>query len=79
MGAAEYGEKLDELVHSEVFKRYRLVKGYNNAIRKLTDAMERVDPTKRKDVETAILNLKVEMFEKLQELNKIEEPSKTSK
>ena len=79
MGAAEYGEKLDELVHSEVFKRYRLVKGYNNAIRKLTDAMERVDPTKRKDVETAILNLKVEMFEKLQELNKIKEPSKTRK
>ena len=73
MGALEYAEKLDELVHSEVFKRYRLVKGYDNAIRKLTQAMERVDPAERKDVETAILNLKVEMFEKLEELNKLEE------
>ena len=79
MGAAEYGEKLDELVHSEVFKRYRLVKGYNNAIRKLTDAMERVDPTKRKDVETAILNLKVEMFEKLQKQNMIKDMNDTRK
>ena len=69
MGNIEYAEKVNELINSEVFKRYGLVKGYSNAINKATNALKLIeDPTKREDVETTIMNLKVEMLEKLGDL-----------
>ena len=69
MGNIEYAEKVNELINSEVFKRYGLVKGYSNAINKATNALKVIeDPTKREDVETMIMNLKVEMLEKLEDL-----------
>ena len=69
MGNIEYAEKINELINSEVFKRYALVNGYDKAINKASDALKVIeDPTKREDVETMIMNLKVEMLEKLEEL-----------
>ena len=69
MGNIEYAEKINELINSEVFRRYALVKGYDKAIKKASDALKVIeDPTKREDVETMIMNLKVEMLEKLEEL-----------
>ena len=69
MGNIEYAEKVNELINSEVFKRYALVKGYDKAIKKASDALKVIeDPTKREDVETMIMNLKVEMLEKLEDL-----------
>lgn len=68
MGNIEYAEKINELINSEVFKRYVLVKGYDKAIRKASDALKLIDPTQREEVETMIMNLKVEMLGKLEEL-----------
>lgn len=68
MGNIEYAEKIDELINSEVFKRYALVKGYYNAIQKASNALKLIDPTQREEVETMIMNLKVEMLGKLEEL-----------
>ena len=69
MGNIEYAEKVNELINSEVFKRYALVKGYDKAIKTESDALKVIeDPTKREDVETMIMNLKVEMLEKLEDL-----------
>ena len=69
MGNIEYAEKVNELINSELFKRYALVKGYDKAIKKASDALKVIeDPTKREDVETMIMNLKVEMLEKLEDL-----------
>ena len=68
MGNIEYAEKIDELINSEVYKRYALVKGYYNAIQKASNALKLIDPTQREEVETMIMNLKVEMLGKLEEL-----------
>lgn len=69
MGNIEYAEKIDELINSEVFKRYALVKGYHNAIQKASKALKLIDPTQREEVETMIMNLKVEMLDKLKGLD----------
>lgn len=69
MGNIEYAEKIDELINSEVFKRYALVKGYHKAIQKASDALKLIDPTQREEVETMIMNLKVEMLDKLKGLD----------
>lgn len=70
MGNIEYAEKIDELINSEVFKRYALVKGYHKAIQKASDALKLIDPTQREEVETMIMNLKVEMLDKLKGLDR---------
>ena len=70
MGAMEYAEKLDELMKSPIFARYRLIKGYDkaitnlNAVLKLTD-----DPTNREKIETAIMELKAKMLAELETLD----------
>lgn len=69
MGNIEYAEKIDELINSEVFKRYALVKGYHKAIQKASDALKLIDPTQREEVEAMIMNLKVEMLGKLKGLD----------
>lgn len=69
VGNIEYAEKIDELINSEVFKRYALVKGYHNAIQKASKALKLIDPTQREEVETMIMNLKVEMLDKLKGLD----------
>ena len=69
MGNIEYAEKIDELINSEVFKRYALVKGYHNAIQKASKALKLIDPTQREEVETMIMNMKVEMLDKLKGLD----------
>ena len=69
MGNIEYAEKINELINSEVFKRYGLIKGYNNAVQKASDALKLIkDPARREEVETTIINLKVEMLEKLEKM-----------
>lgn len=69
MGAIEYAEKLDELMKSEVFKRYLLVRNYKNAISDISSYLKYVDETDREAVETRIMELKVEMLEKLDSLD----------
>lgn len=69
VGNIEYAEKIDELINSEVFKRYALVKGYHNAIQKASKALKLIDPTQREEVETMIMNLKVEILDKLKGLD----------
>ena len=69
VGNIEYAEKIDELINSEVFKRYALGKGYHNAIQKASKALKLIDPTQREEVETMIMNLKVEMLDKLKGLD----------
>lgn len=73
MGYEEYAEKLSELVDSPTFQRYRLMKGYKDAIAKYSQYLVDVDPTTRSELETAIMELKVAM---LDELEKLEEQNR---
>lgn len=72
IGAIEYAEKLDTLIASPIFDRYRTMKGYKGAIDKLQQALKFTDPTDREELETAIMELKAEM---LDELRKSEQQS----
>lgn len=67
MGVTEYAEKLNELVNSEAFKRYQKIHSYQTAIEKLYGALKQVDKTDREQIETTIMNLKVEMLDQLKE------------
>ncbi len=69
MGSMEYAEKLNELVNSDVFKRYQTVNSYQKAINKLNAALKEADATDREEVETLIMELKVDMLEELETLN----------
>ncbi|MBR3792345.1 MAG: hypothetical protein IKK27_00165, partial [Alistipes sp.] len=69
MGSMEYAEKLNELVNSDVFKRYQTVNSYQKAINKLNTALKEADTTDREEVETLIMELKVDMLEELETLN----------
>ena len=67
MGSMEYAEKLTELMKSPIFQRYQVVKGYKNAISDLNKALREADATDREEIETTIMNLKVEMLDQLKE------------
>ena len=72
MGNIEYAEKINELINSEVFKHYQLVYKYDKAIDKARQALKLIkDPTQRDAVETTIMNLKVEMLNKLEERKRL--------
>lgn len=64
-GAMEYAEKLDNLMTSHIFDRYRTMKGYKGAIDKLQQALKFTDTTDREELETAIMELKAEMLDEL--------------
>lgn len=68
MGSMEYAEKLNELMESPIFKRYQIVKGYKNAISKLSTQLKEAGLDEMDELETLIMNLKVEMLEELEEL-----------
>lgn len=65
MGVEEYAEKLNELIESDAFKRYQKVNSYKKAIAKLNTVLKEADPTDREDIETRIMELKVDMLEEL--------------
>lgn len=65
MGSMEYAEKLSELVNSDVFKRYQTVNSYQKAVSKLNAALKDADNTDREEIETLIMELKVDMLEEL--------------
>ena len=72
MGNIEYAEKINELINSEVFKHYQLVYNYDKAIDEARQALKLIkDPTQRDAVETTIMNLKVEMLNKLEERKRL--------
>lgn len=74
MGNLEYAEKIDELINSEIFKRYGVIYEFSNAIKEASDYLKLIDDTTdREKIETGIMNLKVDMFKKLEEINKVEE------
>ena len=65
MGSMEYAEKLNELVNSDVFKRYQTVNSYKKSVSKLNAALKDADNTDREEIETLIMELKVDMLEEL--------------
>jgi hypothetical protein len=65
MGVEEYAEKLNELIESDAFKRYQKVNSYKKAIDKMNTVLKEADPTDREDIETRIMELKVDMLEEL--------------
>lgn len=69
MGSIEYAEKLNELINSDVFKRYQKVNSYKKAITKLNEALKQADATDREQIETLMMELKVDMLEELEQLN----------
>ena len=69
MGVAEYAEKLNELVNSDAFKRYQKINSYQKAITKLNEALKQADKTDEEQIETRIMELKVNMLDELGELN----------
>ena len=69
MGSIEYAEKLNELINSDVFKRYQKVNSYKEAIAKMNTVLKEADPADREDIETRIMELKVDMLEELEQLN----------
>lgn len=69
MGSMEYAEKLNELINSDVFKRYQKVNSYKKAITKLNEALKQADATDREQIETLMMELKVDMLEELEQLN----------
>lgn len=74
MGNLEYAEKINELINSEIFKRYGVIYEFSNAIKEASDYLKLIDDTTdREKIETGIMNLKVNMFKKLEEINKAEE------
>lgn len=74
MGNLEYAEKIDELINSEIFKRYGVIYEFSNAIKEASDYLKLIDDTTdREKIETGIMNLKVDMFKRLEEINKAEE------
>ena len=74
MGNLEYAEKIDELINSEIFKRYGVIYEFSKAIKEASDYLKLIDDTTdREKIETGIMNLKVDMFKKLEEINKVEE------
>ena len=68
MGSIEYAEKLNKLINSDVFKRYQKVNSYKKAITKLNEALKQADPTDREQIETRIMEMKVDMLEELEKL-----------
>lgn len=74
MGNLEYAEKIDELINSEIFKRYGVIYEFSNAIKEASDYLKLIDDTTdREKIETGIMNLKVDMFKRLEEINEAEE------
>ena len=65
MGSMEYAEKLDSLISSPIFERYKTVNGYQNAISKLNNALKMTTPDEREELETTIMELKAEMLDEL--------------
>jgi hypothetical protein len=65
MGVEEYAEKLNELIESDAFKRYQKVNSYKKAIDKMNTVLKEADPTDIEDIETRIMELKVDMLEEL--------------
>ena len=77
MGALEYAEKLTNLINSDIFKRYKTVNGYQKAISELNKALrESNDPMNEEQIETQIMNLKIDMLEELEKLEKSESSNK---
>ena len=77
MGALEYAEKLTNLINSDIFKRYTTVKSKQQAISNLNKALrESNDPMNEEQIETQIMNLKVDMLEELEKLEKSESSNK---
>lgn len=74
MGNLEYAEKINELINSEIFKRYGVIYEFSNAIKEASDYLKLIDDaTDREKIETAIMNFKVNMFKRLEDINKAEE------
>ena len=69
MGSIEYAEKLNELINSDVFKRYQKVNSYKKATTKINEALKQADATDREQIETLMMELKVDMLEELEQLN----------
>ena len=65
MGSMEYAEKLDSLISSPIFQRYKTVNGYQKAITKLNNALKMTTPEEREELETTIMELKAEMLDEL--------------
>lgn len=77
MGALEYAEKLTNLINSDIFKRYAIVKGKQQAISELNKALrESNDTMNEEQIETQIMNLKIDMLEELEKLEKSESSNK---
>ena len=72
MGVMEYAEIIDNLMKSPTYGRYSTIKTYSDIVKKLENAMEGIDKSDREEVETAIMNLKTEMFEELERISDIE-------
>ena len=69
MGAMEFAEIMDNLMKSPTYQRYTVIKTYSQIVSDFEKAFENVDKSDREDVDEAILKLKTDMFERLEEFD----------
>ena len=69
-GNAEYEKLFEDLVNSDEFMRYSIIKDYSNAIRELDQVLKNNGPTEEEaqDIEGVIQELKNEMLDELEKL-----------
>ena len=68
MGAMEYAEKLNELINSPEFERYKIAFGYKKYIDKYNGYLKYLNRNDRQEIEKQILNLKKEMLKEIEAL-----------
>ena len=69
-GNAEYEKLFEDLVNSDEFMRYSIIKDYSNAIRELDQVLKNNGPTEKEaqEIEGVIQKLKKEMLDELEKL-----------
>jgi hypothetical protein len=71
----EYARKLDELMNSDEYKRYKVFKGRQKAIKKVSDKLKETDDRNRIDsLNTRLMQLKEEMLEELEKADDSPKP-----
>ena len=71
----EYARKLDELMNSDEYKRYKVFKGRQKAIKKVSDKLKDTNDRDRIDtLNTRLMQLKEEMLEELEKADDSPKP-----
>lgn len=68
MGASDYAEKLNELLQSPLYQRYKVIMPASDKVSDKQKMLKEADVTNPDSVEQVIYNLKEEMLRELQEL-----------